>query len=80
MQCILLLRNVIFKFMKQSLASEIDLYDYNFRVNESITRVVSHSKNGRKNNCLMQECCIRFIMFYKFSRIRRKVSQQSSQL
>ena len=28
----------------------------------------------------MQECCIRFIMFHKFSQIRRNNSQQSSQL
>ena len=28
----------------------------------------------------MQECCIRFIMFHKFSQIKRNESRQSSQL
>ena len=34
----------------------------------------------KKNNDLMEECCIRFIMFHKFSQIRKNKNGQSSQL
>ena len=37
------------------------------------------NKLEKNNNDLMQECCIRFIMFGKFSPVRRNNSRQSIQ-
>ena len=38
------------------------------------------NKIEKNNNDLMQECCIRFIMSYKFSQIKKNYNGQSSQL
>ena len=34
----------------------------------------------KNNNDIEGKCCIQFIMFYKFSQVRRNDSRQTSQL